>query len=491
LAEKTVTITQSAHKKLQEELATARQENAYLKEELANLKRLLFGAKRERYISQDDQQLPVFEEQKAAEQPKEEVQVSYKKTKPNQGKAKRLLLPADLPRETTVIYPDVEGIEDEEVIGREVTERLAYIPGKVYVERIERLRVKRNGQIYIAEVPTAPIEKSNAGASLLAYLLVAKYIDHLPFYRQVQQLKRLGITIPESTISGWFTKTCQLLEPLYEVLVKMIQLTDYLQVDETPIPVQSSEKQGATHTGYHWFYYLPLLNAVIVNYRQSRERAGPAEMLSTFQGAIQTDGYAAYEQIGKREGITHLGCWAHARRKFFEAKNNDPERAEAVILKIQALYAIEREAKEEGLNADQAYMLRQEKSVPLLKELKALLIEYAESQAATPKSVMGKAIKYTLGQWDKLVGYTENGQWHMDNNAVENKIRPVALGRKNYLFCGSHQHARYAAMIYSFFGTCKANGVEPLQWLTETLQKINDTKMTELNTLLPLQKTHQ
>ena len=469
---------------LAEENLLLRQENAFLKEELAQLKRLIYGSKKERFIGTDTAQVSLFESDDQEVESAESEEITYTREKATKtGKAKRLLLPVHLLRKEEIIEP--EGLDKENSIplGQKVTEVLEYTPGKFYVRRIVRPTYKQEGKIITADLPALPIPNGNAGASLLAFLLVSKFVDHLPYYRQVQIFKRDDIKIAESTITGWFNQVCRLLEPLYEHMLAQIGQTRYIQADETPIPVQSSHKKGATHKGFHWVYHLPQEGVVIFDYQKSRGRNGPQDILKNFTGCLQTDGYAAYDELGKNKDIVHLGCMAHARRKFEQAQDSDQSRASYVLTVIQELYAIEREADQNQLTDEQRFNLRQEEAKPILKEMKTWLGEHYTQ--VLPKSSIGKAIGYTLRQWDKLCRYTENGSWKIDNNGVENKIRPVALGRKNYLFAGSHQAAQQAAMIYSFLGTCKINKVEPLKWLKTTLEKIPDCKVNQLQNLLP------
>ena len=475
--------------KQNESLAKINQEQhqqiAYLKQELAQLKRMIFGQKRERFMPEQNAQMSLELQgiDRANDQPQTE-QVSYQRNKPGKkGKAIRLQLPAHLPRERTVI--DVECLEaGAKKIGEHITEIAEYIPGKLFVKQYVRPKYVQGETILIAPLPTLPIPQGNAGPGLLAHLLISKFVDHLPFYRQVQQFKREGVKIAESTISGWFTKSCQLLEPLYGCLREKIQQSDYLNADETPIPVQSSYKKGATHTGYHWVYHAPLQNMVYFDYRKGRGREGPQEFLKDFKGALQTDGYAAYEIFNNHKDVTLLACMAHARRYFDKATDNDKARAEHALELIQQLYAVERRAKQQALEFEHRYQLRIQEAVPVLDTFHHWLKE--NMAQVLPKSAIGKAIAYSLKLWPRLIRYTENGKWSIDNNLVENSIRPLALGRKNYLFAGSHQAAKYADMLYSFLGTCKMNDINPFDWLKYTLEKIPDTKLSQLNTLLPL-----
>ena len=474
---------------LQQQVQTLRQENAYLKEELAQLKRMIFGSKRERFIANAPTQQSLFDNE-SPEVVSEQETITYQREKPEKkGKAKRLLLADHLPRQEYILEP--EGIDPENSIriGEKISEVLEYTPGKLYVTKTVRPVYKLTGEsLVVADLPTQVIPNGNAGASLLAYLLVSKFIDHLPFYRIVQIFKRDGMKIPESTITGWFKKVCELLLPLYELMMAQIKETDYIQADESPIPVQTSQKPGSTHKGYQWVFLLPKQKMVLFEYHQSRGKSVPEEVLKDFKGCLQTDGYAGYDQLGKRDDITHIGCMAHARRKFEAALDNDFNRANHALVEMQKLYAIERYFKKEQPGAEKIKELRQQDAVPVLNELKTWMEkEYANPQVS-PKSSIGKALAYSLRHWGQLSAYVQNGEWYIDNNAVENKIRPLALGRKNYLFAGSHNAAQQAAMMYSFFGSCKLNDINALDWLTETLRKLPEQKMSQLHELLPLAK---
>lgn len=467
-------------------------ENEFLRQELAQLKRLIFGRKSEKFIALPPEQLGLgldAEERPVAPQQEE---ITYKRRKPGKDKSKpvRIPIPDHLPRQTEIIQPDPVP-EGAKQIGTSVTEILEMTPAKLFVRRIERPRyiLPETEAIITAGLPTLPIPKGNAGPGLLAHLVISKYIDHLPFYRQVQMFKREQVSIAESTISGWFAATCNLLEPLYQVLKARLLKSDYLMADETPIPVQTSHKKGATHTGYHWVYHDPVSKLVCFDYCQSRAREGPQAFLENFTGALQTDGYTAYEKLEQTGRITLLACMAHARRKFEQALDNDRDRASQALTLVQALYATERTAREQGLDAGQRQQLRKEQATEKLDELEAWL--KAQLPDVLPKSSIGKAITYTLNLWPRLKRYLDDGRYEIDNNLVENSIRPVALGRKNYLFAGSHEGAKRAAMIYSLLGTARKNDIEPFAWLEQVLSVIPDHPVNRLEELLPVKKSDQ
>lgn len=479
-AEETVVLARSEYEKLLASVSEIDQ----LKNQLKELQKLIYGSRSERFVPSGNQdQLDLFQGDKQ-EEPLAQIQtISYErkqKTKEKQSPV-RALLPAHLPREEEIIEPE-QLSEDMKKIGEEVTEILEHTPAKLFVRRIVRPKyVKKNTDgVQIAGLPTLPIPKGNAGPGLLAHLQISKFVDHLPFYRQVQMFKREGVKLPESTINGWFKASCELLAPLYDCLVAQVKQQSYLQADESPIAVQSSNKPGATHTGYHWVYHAPIQKMAVFDYQTSRSSRGPTAFLEHFQGTLQTDGYTAYNELGKREGIILLACMAHVRRYFDKALDNHKQRAEQALKMIQSLYAIERSIVEESLDA-QSY--RKEHALPILSKFKKWLDE--QQQNTTPKSPIGKAVNYTLSLWPRLIRYVEDGNVLIDNNRIENLIRPLALGRKNYLFAGSHDGAKRAAMMYSFFATCKLNEVNPYTWLKDVLETIHDTKTSQLINLLP------
>jgi transposase len=465
-----------------------------LQQELEWLKRQLFGRKSERFEGMNPNQLQLQLEAlecRAQQQEEELQQVSYTRKKlakeETQGPG-RLPIPAHLRREEIIIEPD-EVPEGPKKIGEQITEVMEYKKAEIYVRKYIRPKyaLPKEAGIKIGQLPSLPIPKGNAGPSLLSHILIGKYVDHLPVYRQQKQFKRLGVEISDKTICGWVAASCELLAPLYEKLMQSVQQSGYLQADETPIKVLDKNKKGDTHKGYYWVYHSPITKAVCFQYRKGRGREGPKEFLKDFQGAIQADGWHVYDKFEKRDGITLLGCLAHVRRKFAEAQDNDKARAAHVLSEIQKLYATERKARNEGLDYHGREELRNKASKPVLKGLKAWLLENApeSNSKVVPKSKIGKAISYALGMWGRIERYLEDGKYQIDNNWVENSIRPVALGRKNYLFAGSHDAAQRAAMIYSLLATCKKNDVEPYAWLTDVLAKIQDQPINKIEGLLP------
>ncbi len=470
-------MSESAHiAKLEAENVRLRARLGQLEHERSELKRLIFGSKSERYVPEENpEQLTLFEEAPAIEIVEEEVAAHSRK----RGKPVRQALPAHLPRQVIVIEPAVDrsGLKK---IGEEITETLDYRPAKLIV--IQRVRPKyvdpETDRILIAELPARPIDKGMAEAGLLASVVVEKYMDHLPVYRQVQRYKREGIPLARSTLEGWVAQVADLLTPLHKRLGELVLESGYIQADETPISVQDpAAKKGKTHKGYYWVYHGPLIKAVYIDYQQGRGRDAPEAFLKGYNGALQSDGYAVYDRYDRE--VAAYNCWAHARRYFFAAQDNDPERANHALYEIGKLYDVEREAMD--LPAADRAALRGEKAQPVLDRFKTWLLE----KEGLPKSPWGKAVSYTLMRWEKLTRYVEDGHIEIDNNLVENAIRPIALGRKNYLFAGSHDAAQRAAVIYSLLGTCKKHEINPYDWLRDVLTRIPTHPYKQVDELLP------
>lgn len=460
------------------QLKQTQEQVSQLKHELEQLKRLIFGAKSERFVpDNNEEQLTLFEEAPVETAPEPEMVSAHSRKR----KPVRQALPEHLPREVIVIEPAVDRFGLRK-IGEEVTETLDYRPARLTV--IRRVRPKyvdpQTDKIIIAQLPARPIDKGIAEPGLLAHVVIEKYVDHLPIYRQVQRFKREGIVLPRSTLEGWVASVANLLVPLHERLTELVLESGYIQADETPIAVQDpakASKKGKTHRGYYWVYHAAGEKLVLLDYQRGRGRDGPGNFLQDYRGALQSDGYAAYDMFEKQ--VTAYNCWAHARRYFFEAQDNAKELAEHALLEIGKLYQVERELKE--ATHEERKRVRQERAVPVLNQFKQWLMQ----NRSLPKSPWGKAVNYSLSRWEKLERYTEDGQIEIDNNLVENAIRPIALGRRNYLFAGSHDAAQRAAVIYSLLTTCKKHDVNPQEWLSDVLKRIPTHPHKQIDELLP------
>jgi len=458
------------------------------------LRRMIFGSKRERFVpTMDSNQLTLDFEPKTAEieeavkAERELIRVAYERKKTKKPHPGRLALPSHLPVVETVIEPS-EDTSDMVCVGKDITDELDYTPAKLHINRTIRPKYitkeddAGNQKQVIAEL-NRPIPKCIASATLLSMIFTDKYVYHLPLYRTRRRIIQMGVPLPSSTLDSWVKLGAELLQPLYAVHRLHVFGEIYQMIDESPIKVQDRDKQGACHQGYMWARYAPLSKSVLFEYYKSRSAKGPIDDLSTFKGYIQTDGYSGYTYLAASENITHLSCWAHARRYFEKALKNDNERASHVMKLIQLLYAIEALARESEMSHQDRHALRLEKSLPIINEIGQYI--YNEKSNVTPKSPIGIAFAYCANRWVSLQNYLTHGMLEIDSNLVENSIRPLALGRKNYLFAGSHDAAKNIAMFYSFFGTCAKNNIDPQKWLTYIIKNINDTKTSQLKYLLP------
>jgi len=481
----------------------------HLTDQLAWYRRKFWKSSSERFIPEDPNQrridfdgLDVLPQEKEVMEEAEKEIITYERKKPeNKQKPVRLPLPDHLRRETEIIEP--EGIDENWLrIGQEVTEILEHKPGELFVRQIIRPKYALKQQVQkeqyqaegevtrenikIASLPLLPLPRSNAGASLLAELLLSKYIYHIPFHRKIAMFKQAGVTLPASTVNGWFSGSSDLLRALYNRLREIVLATDYIQVDESTVPVVNSEKHR-TVKSYLWVVRSVMENLVFFHYdKGSRAQKVVIELLHNYKGAVQTDGYEAYTIYEQKKGVLLLGCWAHARRKFTESLKEDKTGAEYALKQIGLLYRVETMATDQEMDAEQRAELRQRLAYPILCAFEKWIVSYYPK--ALPKGRMSKALSYTYSLYHRLSRYHLDGRYQMDNNLVENAIRPLALGRKNYLFCGNHEAAENAAIMYSLLGCCKASDVNPQQWLTDVLTRIpeyNNNYSLDLADLLP------
>lgn len=397
-----------------------RQELLLLRQEMDQLRRMIFGNTRERFVpDQNPQQLSLFEQTETldAASPITTQHLAYdrKVAKKHPG---RTDLPEHLPVEEVIIEP-VEDTTGMKRIGEEITETLEYTPASLIRKRTIRPKyAKPDGEgVVIGKLPSRPIPKCIAEASLLAHISVAKFIDHLPFYRQIQRFKReYRWEVSDSTINEWFVAICTLLHPLYEVLQRKVISNGYLQVDESPIKVLDQDKPGGTHQGYQWVYYSPELNLVFFNYRRGRGQHGPKEILASYQGVLQTDGWQVYDKFAEIPGIALAGCLAHARRYFDKSRQSQKVKSEEALTLIQRIYAQERIRKEVP-SAEQTHF-RKNHIKPIYEELYTWLQKELKADI-TPKSDYGQALTYLSKQWHKLIKVLEDDRIELDNNLIE------------------------------------------------------------------------
>jgi transposase len=488
-------------------------ENNILREQVRLLRAQLYGRKTEkRSRDLDNGQALLFNEAEAFSPIEEEVKEEVLEIKAHQRKKRgRKPLPAELPR-VDVIH-DLS--EEEKVctcgckksrIGEEVSEQLDIIPAKIQVIRNIRLKyVCKNCEgveaeepaVKIAPLPAQIIPKSMATPGLLAHILTAKFVDALPFYRQESQFNRLGIDLPRSTMCGWAIKAAGRCEPLLELLNKEIRSGPLINMDETTVQVMKEPNRSNTTQSYMWIYRGgdPDRPALVYQYHPTRSGDVVSEYLKGYEGYVQSDGYSGYDFIDHDSKIIHVGCWAHVRRKFVEVAKASGKRksvkgrtghAEKAIDYIRRLYAIESKAKEQNLTYKEICEERGKYAKPILDEFKNWLEEIYPK--TPPKGLLGKAISYTLKQWNRLVHYLDDGRLRPDNNLAENAIRPFVVGRKNWLFSGHPNGARASATLYSLIETAKANQLEPYSYLRYLFDRLPHAKSEEdYKSLLPNQ----
>lgn len=460
--------------------------------ELDKFRKYLFGKKNEKLSgsNSDVSQLYLFDlgttQAQQEELSEQAATTAEKKTPKKRAKGTgRMVLPENLRREEIIIEP-TEDVSDCVRIGEEVTEVLELIPAELYVKRYIRSKYARpNGEgIIIGQLPDRVIAKGIPSNGLIAQMILDKYVYGLPLHRQIDKYRRLGVNIPASTASDWMIKGRKHLIPLWELLKLLVINQKYLQADESPIKVLDKDHKNGVHKGYMWVYHAPVDKLVLFDYQKGRDQSGPKEMLREFFGILQTDGYVVYESLyADHPHILLVYCMAHARRKFVDAQKYDKAKATEVLTLMQKLYLLEKNMRDANLDTEQRTERRQEEAVPVLEDIGQWLKE--NSCTVLPKSPLGQAISYALPRWVGLSAYAKHGQIEIDNNLVENAIRPLAIGRKNYLFAGSHDAAEMTAAMYSFMSTCKKNGVNEMEWLTDVMDRIQDHKHKDLYQLLP------
>lgn len=476
-----------------------------LKFQLEQLKRLVYGAKSERYIAEaSEEQLSLFDQGDKKVDKEEKVSVpahDRKKKKPKQKPA-RLALPTHLKREEIILEPEGVDLTNMVRIGERRTEMLKYSPASLSVKVIVRPKyapkpkgageAEAEASVVIADLPSRFIDKCIADESLLRVVISDKYLDHLPLYRIAARFERLGMSIPRSTLCGWIAQSADRFTVVYNKLIEVVLMARYLQVDETRMEVlppkrqrpRGKPKKGKTHRGYLWGYHAVHKKLIFFEYSPTRQAHNAVKNLKDFEGILQTDCYDVYDQIRELyTKIIHYHCLGHARREFEKALSNDARRAGHALERFQVLYAIERQARDQALTAQQIYALRQEKARPVLEELFEWMEE--ESLKLPPSSPIAKAMAYMLKRKKRMMHYLQDGKLHIDTNLIENLIRPIAVGRRNYLFAGSHEGAQRGAIFYSLFACCKLNEVDPVQWMEDVMRRLPEHPINRIEELLP------
>ena len=456
--------------------------------QVAWLNRQLFGRKSEKLPVMNPGQLDLFagmlpENAQQVNDARDEAVEKIVKTKEGRRQErKNRIMMEDLPvLEQVILTPDNLDETLYRKIGQEVTRVVEHKPGQLYVKEIirEKWGLKDNTStapkgmsgVLIAPMPLLPIYKGIAGASLLAEILLQKYEYHMPYYRQIKQYSHLGMKgLTESTVDGWFKQTIELLKPLYEVLKSEVMKADYVQADETTTPVINKDTHKAAKE-YLWMVRAVMERLVLFHYDQGSRAGSVIESLAkrySFKGYLQCDGFAGYETAFKTNpDVLLVNCMVHIRRHYEQALDENRQTAEHGLKEIQHLYKIEHMCDDAGLSPEERKAKRQELSKPIMEAMKLWMetegVKYSES------SQIGKAITYAYTRWDNMMRYLDDGRLLLDNNLAENEIRPVTLGRKNYLFCGNHEAAKNMAIVCSLLATCRNHDVNPRDYLNDVI----------------------
>jgi transposase len=501
---------EAAHRLIRELLATLRQQahlNANLQHQLEGLLRRIYGKKSEKL---DPNQLLLFAreilEAGGPDLTSEPETTSTPAPAPVPAAARtpghgRQPLPAGLPRRRVVhdvpaqqrLCPDCGALRV--CIGQEVREQLEYVPASLVA--IEHVRPKYacadcQAHVVIAERLPEPIEKGLPGAGLIAHVAVSKYADHLPLYRQQGIYKRFGVELSRSTMCGWMAAAADLLTPIVRAMLKRVLSSRVVQTDDTPVPVQDHDGKGIK-TGRLWVQIGDANNRFIVyDYTPDHSAAGPRRVFKGFQGYLQADACSVYDALFADGSIVEVGCWMHARRKFYDARASDPVRSHLLLAWVVGLYEVEEDAKKARKKHPEwddaawyayRYELRLERSRPILDAIGAWL--ESEQPKVLPKSPIGEAIGYALNHRDALIRPLEAGFLEIDNGESERAMKPVAIGRKNWLFAGSDNGGKTAAVLMSLCATCKAWNIDPFAYLRDVLERVSTHPMSRIEELLP------
>ncbi|ABK42848.1 transposase IS66 [Magnetococcus marinus MC-1] len=487
---------------LQDKSKRMEHEAQLLREKLNILIAKRFGRSSEK---SDPRQLGLFDEAEvtAAEEPEEDAEEIQVPAHSRKVKSKgRKPLPEWLPR-VDIIHELPEsalvcGLDGHHLveIGRETSEQLDIIPAKVQVLRHIQIKYGcphcKQG-VKTAPTPKRPIPKALATAALLAHVAVSKYADGLPLYRQGAILTRAGIDVCRTTLANWMIQCGQLVQPLINLMRDKMLDYDILQMDETTIQVLKEKDKVAASNSYMWVQRggPPGSPVILFDYDPTRGAEVPKRLLAGYKGWLQTDGYAGYLGVGAQEDVILMGCFAHARRQFDEAikalgksKKGKIGKAGQALSLIRKLYAVEKDLREEEATPERRYKVRQERSRPIIDELKTWLED--NRAGVLPKSKLGEAMGYLTNQWSSLIRYLDDGRLEIDNNRAENAIRPFVIGRKNWLFSNSVRGAKASANLYSLIETAKANGWEPFVYLTKVFEGLATAQtVDEFDLLLP------
>jgi len=481
------------YQRLKERTAQLEAENLQLRELIAQLRRELFGSKADKLTKEQEEQLKALDQdlqvQAQRPVPVSDQVLEHEARTDRRPRQRRHPLPDHLETETVTIEPDEKVCpccgKPLEKIGEEVSEEIDLIPAKLIRRRTVRPKYAcRCGEagVKIAPLPPRLIPQSRLGVGLATHILLSRFDDHLSFYRLEQQFReRHRIAIPRQQMVQWVEQVALWFRPIYDAMWRQMLAGGYLQVDETPVRVLDPDVEGKTAQGYLWFYAVPH-GDVILDFDRSRALKVVQQRLQDFAGTIQTDAYEVYQALErKEERIQRIGCLAHSRRRFYAALQQNLPDAVWFISQIRLLYQIEAEARD--FAPDERHALCQQKAPEIWRTLKEKAVELQPK--FLPKSTMGSAIRYFLDEYNALIGYLRDGRYEIDNNLIENSIRPSAVGKRRWLFIGHPDAGWRSAVIYSIIVSCRRRGINPQDYATDVLQRLPMAKTSDIRNLLP------
>ena len=481
------------YQRLKERTAQLEAENSQLRELVAQLRRELFGSKADKLTKEQEEQMKALDQDLQAQVqrpvPVSDQVLEHEARADRRRRQHRHPLPDHLETETVTIEPDEKVCpccgKPLEKIGEEVSEEIDLIPAKLIRRRTVRPKYAcRCGEagVKIAPLPPRLIPQSRLGVGLATHILLSRFDDHLSFYRLEQQFReRHRITIPRQQMVQWVEQIAFWFRPIYDAMWRQMLASGYFQVDETPVRVLDPDVEGKTAQGYLWFYAVPR-GDVILDFDRSRALKVVQQRLQDFTGTIQTDAYEVYQSLERKEArIQRIGCLAHSRRRFYAALQQNLPEAVWFISQIRLLYQIEDEARE--FTPAGRHCLRQQKAPEIWQALKEKAQELQPK--FLPKSTLGSAIRYFLDEYDALTGYLRDGRYEIDNNLIENSIRPSAVGKRRWLFIGHPDAGWRSAVIYSIIVSCRRRGINPQDYATDVLQRLPTAKTSDIQNLLP------
>lgn len=493
-------------RRTQQELEEHKQKLAEAQAVIADLKQQLFGSKAEKLSPEQEEQVKklVGDMQEEAQRPpplsrevveeEQKMERAEQRQRAKERKKRRHIPPVQLEKRTEILEPDDKFCphtgKERPRIGQEITTEYELEPAKLVIKEIVRPKYGQCGKdccqgVAVADLPPRLLPQSKLGLGLAVFLLLSRFDDHVAYYTLERNfLERLGVVIPRQQMVQWVEKIAHLLLGIYLLIWEEMKAGSYLQVDETPVKVLDPGVKGKAATGYLWFYSVPL-GDVFLEFCAGRGRDGPATRLQGFEGTIQSDGYNVYESLRRRGGgrLKRIGCLGHARRRFYKALQESVQEGLWFILKIRELYRIEDQLRDSTL--DERHRLRLLAAPAIWREMKKRAERLKKDPRVLPGTTLGKAVRYFLKEYTAMVGYLRNGRFEIDQNLVENDVRPSAVGRKRWLFIGHPDAGWRSAVIYTIIQSCRRRGINPQEYLTDVLRRLPSMTAQQARELVP------